>query len=87
MTLGCPVCAGISDQLALELLSSFGWNHCPGWAGIRNLAACSGEDQFPPTSAVLFAEMFANSSMPAAEVLVQRSGFEFLANRIAGLLH
>ena len=36
MTVGCPACAGISDQLALELLSSFGWNQCPAWAGIRN---------------------------------------------------
>ena len=33
--MGCPGCAGISVQLALESLSSFGWNRCPACAGIR----------------------------------------------------
>ena len=38
MTSGCPACAGISVQLALESLSSFGWNQCPTCAGIRTWA-------------------------------------------------
>jgi hypothetical protein len=38
MTLGCPGCAGIGVQLALESLSSFGWNRCPACTGIRKQA-------------------------------------------------
>ena len=32
----CPVCLGISVQIALESLSRFAWNRCPVWRGIRS---------------------------------------------------
>ena len=37
MTIGYPSYSGMSVQIVLELLSRFGWNRCPVWAGIRNV--------------------------------------------------
>ena len=35
----CPACSGIAVQIAVESLSSFSWNRCPGWRGIRTFGA------------------------------------------------
>jgi hypothetical protein len=35
ITNDCPDCSGIGVQFAVESLSSFVWNRCPVWCGIR----------------------------------------------------
>ena len=79
MTLGCPACTGISVQLALELLSSFGWNQCPGCPGIRTkavaermckeIAAQEVSDSPPVTASFGVASLMADES--AADLLAR----------------